>query len=112
VNRLTKQIGLVLISSSLILHGCERSLTKEEKKKEEEQAAATSGGAGTSGTHGYHSGPSHFYYGRSPYPSGTTGIRTGTSSFSGTSTSRGGSRSGTSVSARGGFGAAAHGVSS
>jgi hypothetical protein len=112
VNRLTKQIGLVLISSSLILHGCERSLTEEEKKKEEEQAAATSGGAGTSGTRGYHSGPSHFYYGRSPYPSGTAGSRTGTSSFSGTSTSRGGSRSGTSVSTRGGFGAAAHGVSS
>jgi len=119
VNRLTKQIGLVLISSSLILHGCERSLTEEEKKKkEEEQTAAAAAGTGTGATHGYHPGVSHFYYGGSRYPSGTTGTRpgttgigTGASHFSGTSTSSGG-RSGAGVSTRGGFGATAHGVSS
>ena len=115
MNRLTKHIGLVLISSSLILHGCERSLTEEEKKKkEEEQTAATAAGTGTGATHGYHPGVSHFFYGGSRYPSGTAGTRTGTtgaSHFSGTSTSSG-SRSGTSVSTRGGFGASAHGVSS
>ncbi len=108
MNRLTKQIGLVLISSSLILHGCERSLTEEEtKKKEEEQTAAAAAGTGTGATHGYHPGVSPFYYGGSRYPSGTTGA----SHFSGTSTSSG-SRSGAGVSTRGGFGATAHGVSS
>jgi hypothetical protein len=31
VNGLTQRICLVLISSSLVLHGCGRSLTDEEK---------------------------------------------------------------------------------
>jgi len=118
MNRLTKKIGLVLISSSLILHGCERSLTEEEKKKqEEEQAAAAPAGTGTGGSHGYHPHVVPFFYG-SRYRSGatgtrpgTTGIGTGTSHFSGASTGSGG-RSGANVSTRGGFGATAHGVSS
>jgi hypothetical protein len=79
LNRLTKHISLVLISSSLILHGCERPVAEgprvrqepipgagpkgeqllaermpdeEEKKKEEEQAAASAQASGTTGGHG------------------------------------------------------------
>ena len=112
MNRLTKQICLVLISSSLVLHGCHRSLTDEEKKKEEEQAGAAAG-TGTGSTYGYHSGyhPGfyHGYYGGPLFHSGTTGA--GTPHISGGSGSRG-SASGTSASVHGGFGGSAHGVGS
>jgi len=98
VNRLTKHISLVLISSSLVLHGCHTGTLDEEKKKEDEQTpAGGTWGTGTRGGHYVHTGP-HFYH------------------FGGRSSSRVGSgpgvRSGVGSSARGGFGGAAHGVSS
>jgi hypothetical protein len=111
VNRLTKRICLVLISSSLVLHGCGRSLTEEEKKEKEEEQPAAAAGPGTGSTHGFHPGFHPGYYGGPLFPSRTTGVGTGTSHFSGTSGSPG-SRPGASVSTRGGFGASAHGVSS
>ena len=101
MNRLTKQISLVLISSSLVLHGCYSDPVEEEKKKEEEKFASTPGSPGTpnstSGGHYHHWGP-HFFYGGS-----------GISSRVGSST---GFRSSAGSSVRGGFGGSAHGVSS
>jgi hypothetical protein len=102
VNRLTKQISLVLISSSLILHGCYSDPLDEEKKKEEEkQAAAAPGTPG--GSHGiphghYHRSTPFFFHSGGSRPS-PTGSSSGVRSTAGSS-------------ARGGFGGAAHGVSS
>jgi hypothetical protein len=103
VNRLTKHISLVLISSSLILHGCHSEPTDEEKKGE--NAPSVTPGTAGSGSHYYHSGP-HFFH--------TGGYRSGTSVSSGSS--RSGSSTGTHSSAgsssRGGFGGSAHGIAS
>jgi hypothetical protein len=111
VNRLTKQICLVLISSSLVLHGCGRSLTEEEKKKRQDEQAAAAGGPSSGSTYGYHPGFHWGYFGGPRFPSGATGVGVGTSHFSGTGTSPGG-RSAAGASVHGGFGATGHGVSS
>ncbi len=105
MNRLTKKISLVLISSSLILHGCHRSPVDEEKKREDEKT----GGAWTTGPGGHyvHTGP-HFYHFGSQGAS-----RVGSSScFRSGGGSSSGTRSGIGGSARGGFGGSAHGVGS
>jgi hypothetical protein len=102
VNRLTKQISLVLISSSLVLHGCHSETPEEELKKEGEKTLA--GAPGTTGYHGGH------YHRATPFlvHSGSSGSsRVGASSGTGS-----GARSGAGVSARGGFGGSSHGVSS
>jgi hypothetical protein len=93
MNRLTKHISLVLISSSLILHGCEQPRDKEEQKDKNSPTSSTGGG------HSSYTGGSHYIpfvhssgYGASGISSGRSGA---VSSFS-----------------RGGFGSSAHGVSS
>jgi hypothetical protein len=102
VNRLTKQISLVLISSSLILHGCHTETPEEEKKKEEDKAAAAAPGTtGTGGGHYYHSYRSRPFF----FPIGGWGSSRVGSSPGVRSGSVGGS-------VRGGFGGAAHGASS
>jgi hypothetical protein len=88
--RLTRDIGLVLISSSLILSGCRVRPDDEEKKKKDDQDPAQ---AVTS----HHSGGGHgifFPIGRGV---GVSGVGRG-----GVATSAG--------SVRGGFGATGHGV--
>jgi len=102
MNRLTKHINLVLISSSLILHGC-RGWHEEEKPKEgEKQAPAASQPRGpiSRGVRGY-----HYFHGGSGAWGGSGGGRPGVRTSSGGRTSAG-------ISARGGFGASAHGVAS
>ena len=90
MNRLTKQISLVLISSSLILHGCQQPPDKDERK---DGNAPASYGAGYS----YHGGGYHFFpFFHSGGVSSVSGGRTGAISSS----------------ARGGFGSSAHGVGS
>ena len=130
MSRLTKHIALVLISSSLVLHGCEQP-TRSEKldpeqqsdgvgdfsESEEQDAPGTSGTSGNSGSHTtsqHHSGwhGTHFIPVPIPGRSFGSGSRPGGSSFSSGSSSRGGnssSRSGGSSfssgsSSRGGFG--------
>lgn len=51
MNRLTKSITLVLISSSLALYGCAR--------RDEEERREAGGGQGPHGATGLHSGGSH-----------------------------------------------------
>ena len=105
VNRLTKQISLVLISSSLILHGCYEP-EKKEDDPENPQPAPAGAGAGTSNA-AHHHHPGGWFFGwpsRGSYGSSVGSSRSGSSGFHGSSISGG--------SSRGGFGASAHGVSS
>jgi hypothetical protein len=97
VNRLTKHISLVLISSSLVLHGCHSRTLDEEKKREDGKTPA--GGTWGTGTGGHYipTGPHFYHFG------GSGSSRVGSSPG-------GGSAAGGS--ARGGFGGSAHGVSS
>ena len=104
MNRLTKQISLVLISSSLILHGCHREPLDEEKKRDETTPGTWSTG---SGSHYFHTGPHFYHYGGSGAP--RVGSSPGVGSHVGSSS---GVRSGIGGSTRGGFGGSAHGVSS
>jgi hypothetical protein len=98
MDRLTKKISLVLISSSLFLYGCRH----DERDKSNDPNSP--GGYSSGGGHGYpHAG--HYYGGSGP---GTHGVFVHSSS----SGSWGSGGRGTSVggSARGGFGASAHGA--
>ena len=103
MNRLTKHISLVLISSSLILHGCHSEPIDDEKK--DENARSVAPGTTGSGGHYHRSGPHFFHSG---------GYRSGTSVSSGSSRpgSSTGTRSSAGSSARGGFGGSAHGIAS
>jgi hypothetical protein len=83
MNRLTQHIGLVLISSSLILHGCVRA--PDEEKKDQLSP----------GFHGVHSYPG---VGRTP-----SGSQTGVTP---------GAQPSSTGSVRGGFGASSQGVTS
>jgi hypothetical protein len=102
VSRLTKQIRLVLISSSLALGGCGRGeqagvdcqrQPPGDGKQMPPVCGPVDGNRGTSG-HGYHSG----YWGSSWFGHG--GTWGGSAGHAG------------SVSARGGFGSSGHGVAS
>jgi hypothetical protein len=102
VQRLSKQISLVLISSSLALHGCERPLSDDQRRQRELQAGGTAvqtgtGGRSYGGSHFYHSGPRFFPTSVSP---GVSGAHSGA-----THSSVGGS-------ARGGFGGSGHAAAS
>ena len=98
MNRLTKHISLVLISSSLVLHGCHRGALDEEQKKEDEKTpVGGTWGTGSGGGHYVHTGSRFYHFG------GPGASRVG---------SRPGARSGVGSSARGGFGGTAHGVGS
>jgi hypothetical protein len=91
MNRLTKKIGLVLISSSLVLTGCGRK-ESEQAEREDELLSANSGSGAPAGAYPSHHNsyvPGVHYYGYG-------GMRPGPT-FS--------SRSGGST--RGGFGASA-----
>ena len=95
MNRLTKHISLVLISSSLVLHGC-----AEPDDEDQPQQPAPPGSSGSTGLphgqSGYHGG-SHFWgVPHSGWGSGSRG--TGPSSTGGSS--------------RGGFGGSSHGAGS
>jgi len=130
MNRLTKQISLVLISSALVLHGCERPLSEAErnqieaqrKLKEEqdlEEGVATyndpsqpsaSGSASTHTAHGYRRG---FFF--IPWGGGSTGSRSTGSGSMGVRSGPSGTHSGSPSSVgsvRGGFGGSAHSASS
>lgn len=146
MNRLTHEIGLVLITSSLMLQGCdshpqtpgyEFAKEKDQLPAEAEDVREDSGGGGdfdadasppgssakpgTPGSSHYHSPIHHGGHvpifiplGRSsrstssgPAPSG--GFHTGPATSSGSRSTTGSSVGG---SARGGFGATGHGVSS
>ncbi len=94
MNRLTKQIQLVLISSSLVLAGCAKDCEEEKQDQTPQQTTGSS-----SGSHGGHTGFHHypvFIHGPAARPG--TGGAGGHSSIGG--------------STRGGFGASAHGVGS
>jgi hypothetical protein len=93
MNRFTKQISLVLISSSLILHGCEEQPEKDQKK--DGNSPASSSGS----SHAYHGVGSHY-------------VPVFHSTGSGISSMSGRSSGSISSSSRGGFGSTAHGVSS
>jgi hypothetical protein len=83
MSNLTKQIRLILISSSLVLHGCHPPRDDRQKDRPQDQWTGSGG----------HS----FYVGH--YGGGGWGGRAG-------------GRSGASGSVRGGFGASAHGAGS
>jgi hypothetical protein len=94
-DRMTKNLGLVLISSSLILAGCSRHSPEQDPN----QNAAVNGSGGTNWWYFHHS------------TGGFTG--SGPGATSGGFVSGGGARSGgftasSSVSSRGGFGASGH----
>ena len=97
-NKLSKEIGLVLISSSLFLAGC-RKIPDEEQKDENGNPIQPAAG-------GMHSGGGHWggYY---PYV-GRTGAGMSGTSPSAPAASPSASPSG---SVRGGFGATGHAVS-
>lgn len=100
MNRLTRQISLVLISSSLFLYGCADQEGPRDEKDRENQPG---GGAAH---HSHHSGGWFpMFWGSS---NRSTGIRSGSHTRS--SSSSGSSHVGGS--SRGGFGGSAHGVSS
>jgi hypothetical protein len=90
--RLTRDIGLVLISSSLILCGCTVRPDDDEKKKKDDQDPAQA-------TTGHRSGVSRGFY------FGTIGRGVGTNGAG-----RGGGSTSSVGSVRGGFGATGHGV--
>lgn len=123
MNRLTKQISLVLISSSLVLHGCER-LDDDARRQERPPGLPTPSGAATSSTSSTGASQTHYTH---HHPGGFWGFWTGYWLGSGGHSSTGGSRSnfssrgvssgsshgGSSIgSSRGGFGASGHSVSS
>jgi hypothetical protein len=93
-NKLSKEIGLVLISSSLFLAGCRR-ISDEEQKDENGNPVQPAAG-------GWHGGGGHWggYY---PFIGRTGAGLSGTSS--------GAPAASTSSSVRGGFGATGHAVS-
>jgi hypothetical protein len=100
VNRLTKKIGLVLISSSLVLSGC----TLHEEETAERDNGPWGKGSGTGG--GSNSGSfSSYHHSYSPgyRQFSNVGGHPGATSFS---SYGGGAHGGSS---RGGFGASAHG---
>ena len=108
MNRLTKQIGLVLISSSLVLLGCSEPEDPELAENPNSQnpysdaSNSTWNSSGSSYHGGYSGSPGGYRPGLSMAPAGGPGFRSGGSSFS--------SYSGGSI--RGGFGASAHGAGS
>jgi hypothetical protein len=87
-NKLTQKIGLVLISSTLILSGCSRP--GEEEKKDDRVAPGQPAGGG-------HAGVGHGGY----VPIGRTAVVTGGGG-------QGGPAAPAVSSARGGFGATGH----
>lgn len=100
MNRLTKEIGLVLISSSLVLYGCHKPQPMGETQRvcgppgSDEDMQTTAQSTATSGYHSHSHGHVPIFLGggrgrSGPGPSKTVG-----------------------GSVRGGFGASAHGVSS
>ena len=100
MNRLTKKIGLVLISSSLVLSGC--GLHEDEIAERDNgqwgKDSGTARGSNSGNSSSYH----HSYFpGYRQFSNG--GSHAGTSFFS---SYGGGSHGGSS---RGGFGASAHG---
>jgi len=106
-NKMTKKVGLVLISSSLILNGCSHHVP-EQDPSQEGQPQIIHGGVHPF-WYFHHSGG---YVGGSGYSGG--GFHPGTYTHGGGIVSSGGIRSGggfkasPSVSARGGFGASSH----
>jgi hypothetical protein len=106
---LTKKIGLVLISSSLILNGCAHHspVVENEKKDDEPDGWYFHSPGGFYRTGGYYSGG-----GFSPVyvPVGTSGggYRSGGGFSSGSSHIGGSGGFHTSISSRGGFGSAGH----
>lgn len=126
MSRLTRQIRLVLISSSLVLSGCQRTPSagpgctqrplvpgQAEANNEQELPAACAAVDGQSGYHGagYHGAGYHGagYYGTGYHFWGSHG---GSASTGATSSSLGGRSGAIGGSSRGGFGSSAHGVSS
>jgi len=104
MNRLTRQISLVLISSSLFLYGCaDQEGPRDEKDRENQPGGGTSHPSHHTG--GHSGGWFPMFWGGS---SRSTGIRSG----SHTSSSSSSSSSHVGGSSRGGFGGSAHGVSS
>lgn len=103
MNRITKKISLVLISSSLILHGCHSEPLEEEKKEEEKQAAAASGTTAYHGSHGHYHRSTPFFFHSGGSSRTSTGFQSGSSP---------GVHSTAGSSARGGFGGSSHGVAS
>jgi hypothetical protein len=91
-NKLTREVGLVLISSSLILAGC--SSHDDQEKKDELIGPAQTAPAG------WHSGGGHGGYVPVPFAGRSAGMTSGAS--------QGGSAAPASGSARGGFGATGH----
>ncbi len=107
---MTKKVGLVLISSSLILNGCSHHVPQQDPAQEGQPQAAQPGGGILPWWYFHHSGG---YVGGGGYSGG--GFRPGTTSHGGGIVSSSGVRSGggsfkasPSVSARGGFGASGH----
>ena len=99
---ITKKVGLVLISSSLILHGCAHHTPEQDPNQDAPQPVVQGGGM-------------HWWYFHSGgYSGGSGGFVPGTPGTSGGVVVSGGGRtsggftSSSSVSARGGFGAAGH----
>lgn len=108
MNRLTKQVNLVLISSSLVLHGC-RGWHEEEQKGDPQRQLQQTGTQGTQNrTHTSHHTRFFPFFGGSSRSSVSPGVHSGIRSGGSSSTSR----SSVGGSARGGFGASAHGASS
>ena len=91
-NKLTREVGLVLISSSLILSGC--SSPEDEEEKDEQTGPAQQAPAG------WHSGGGHGGYVPVPIAGRGVAVTSGAS--------QGGSSAPASGSARGGFGATGH----
>jgi hypothetical protein len=122
VNRLTQHIGLVLISSSLVLHGCHRPAMEDkkrvviagqqpaEKEKEELQANQPPGSTATGSSGAHHGG----YHGGHLFRRGVTAapLFRSTPSPSAARSSGFSSHPSSAGSVRGGFGGSAHGVSS
>lgn len=101
-HRMTKNLGLVLISSSLILNGCaHHSPTQNEKQEGEPQTMQP---VGPHWWYFHHGGT---YSGSSFHP-GTTSHSGGVTSSSGFRSGSGGFKASPSVSSRGGFGASGH----
>jgi hypothetical protein len=103
VNRLTKNIALVLISSSLVLSGC-----GGEEEREDFGGGPFDSGHGTAYNSGYNGGhSSHIYYHNGSLYHGGGSVQPG-SSFGHSFGSFGGSSHVGST--RGGFGASGHGA--
>lgn len=108
-NKMTKKVGLVLISSSLILNGCSHHVPQQDPAQEGQPQVVQPVGGGIQPWWYFHHSGGYVGGGYSGgFHPGTTSHGGGIVSSSGVRSGGGSFKASPSVSARGGFGASGH----